>query len=99
MMQTVQLAIADAVYAARVREALSRNCAWHVESVEHPDPSQHAVLVLDEVASQACSFRSTIPSGWCSSPARTPINWRMPGMPVSSRWFPWTSRSILFYSR
>ncbi len=50
MMQTVQLSIADCAYAAAIREALSRNCAWHVESVDRPDPSQHCVLVLDEVA-------------------------------------------------
>jgi hypothetical protein len=49
MLQTVQLAIADAVYASTVREALSRNCAWHVESVDRPDLSQACVLVLDEV--------------------------------------------------
>ncbi len=48
MMQTVQLAIADTAYAATVREALSRNCAWHVEAVKDPDLSQHCVLVLDE---------------------------------------------------
>ena len=50
MMQTVQLAIADGMYAAALREALSRSCAWHVESVGAPDPSQHCVLVLDEAA-------------------------------------------------
>ena len=50
MMQTVQLSIADGQYAATVREALSRSCAWHVESVDHPDPSQHCVMVLDEPA-------------------------------------------------
>ena len=38
MMQTVQLSIADGVYAAAVREALARSCAWHVESVESPGP-------------------------------------------------------------
>ncbi|MEO8371727.1 MAG: hypothetical protein ABI806_21240 [Candidatus Solibacter sp.] len=48
MMQTVQLAIADGVYAAALREALSHTCAWHVESVGCPDPSQHCVLVLDQ---------------------------------------------------
>ena len=48
MMQTVQLAIADGMYAAALREALSRSCAWHVESVTAPDPSQHCVLVLDQ---------------------------------------------------
>lgn len=50
MMQTVQLSIADGVYAAAVREALSRSCAWHVESVDRPDPSQRGVLVLDGFA-------------------------------------------------
>ena len=50
MMQTVQMAISDGAYAAAVREALCRSCAWHVESVERPDPSQSCVLVLDEAA-------------------------------------------------
>ena len=50
MLQTVQLSIADSVYAASVREALSRSCAWHVESVDCPDPSQHCAMVLDETA-------------------------------------------------
>jgi hypothetical protein len=50
MMQTVQLAIADGMYAAALREALSRSCAWHVESVGRPDPSQPCVLVLDQFA-------------------------------------------------
>ena len=50
MMQSVQLSIADDQYAATVREALSRNCAWHVEAVECPDPSRHDVMVLDEQA-------------------------------------------------
>jgi hypothetical protein len=50
MMQTVQLSIADGQYAAAVREALSRSCAWHVESVEHPDLSLNSVMVLDELA-------------------------------------------------
>jgi len=49
-MQTVQLSIADSVYEASVREALSRSCAWHVESVDRPDPSQHCAMVLDETA-------------------------------------------------
>ncbi|HTS31742.1 MAG TPA: hypothetical protein VMH81_37995 [Bryobacteraceae bacterium] len=46
----MQLSIADSVYAASVREALSRTCAWHVESVDRPDPSQNCALVLDETA-------------------------------------------------
>jgi len=50
MMQTVQLSIADSHYAAAVKEALSRSCAWHLESVDRPDPSQECVLVLDESA-------------------------------------------------
>jgi len=50
MMQMVQLAIADGMYAAALREALSRSCAWHVESVCRPDPSQHCVMVLDQSA-------------------------------------------------
>jgi hypothetical protein len=50
MMQTVQLSITDAGYVAAVREALSRNCAWHVETVDSPDQEQHCVLVLDELA-------------------------------------------------
>ena len=50
MMQTVQLSIADGKYAATVREALSRSCAWHVEAVECPDPSRRDVMVLDEQA-------------------------------------------------
>ena len=48
MMQTVQLSVADGVYAATVREALSRSCACHVESVDRPDPSRQCVMVLDE---------------------------------------------------
>jgi hypothetical protein len=50
MMQTVQLSIADGRFAAAVREALSRNCAWHVESGLVPDLSQECVLVVDEAA-------------------------------------------------
>ena len=48
MMQTVQLSIADGQYAATVREALTRSCAWHVQPVDRPDLSQHCVMVLDE---------------------------------------------------
>jgi hypothetical protein len=49
-MQTVQLSIADGQYATALREALSRSCAWHVESVGCPDATQQCVLVLDEFA-------------------------------------------------
>jgi hypothetical protein len=48
MMQTVQLSVADRVYAAAVREALSRSCACHVEFADRPDPGLAGVLVLDE---------------------------------------------------
>ncbi len=50
MMHTVQLSVADGVYAAAVREALSRSCACHVESVDRPDMAQPSVLVVDELA-------------------------------------------------
>ena len=50
MMQTVQLSISDDRFQGSVRDALVRNCAWHVECVELPDPSQPCVLVLDEAA-------------------------------------------------
>src|ERR1035438_4164844 len=48
MMQTVQLSIADGQYAATVRDALTRSCAWHIQPVDRPDVSQHWVMVLDE---------------------------------------------------
>jgi hypothetical protein len=50
MMQSVQLSIADGRYAAAVREALARSCAWSVESAAVPDFSQECVVVLDEAA-------------------------------------------------
>jgi hypothetical protein len=50
MLQTVQLSIADGRYAAEVREAAARSCAWRVELVERPDPSLNGVLVLDEAS-------------------------------------------------
>ena len=50
MMRTVQLSIADAGYATAVRDALCRSCAWPVEAIERPDPSQPYVLVLDDIA-------------------------------------------------
>ena len=49
MMRTVQLAIADAVYAAGLRDALFHSGPWHVEIVERPDPAKPCVLVLDEL--------------------------------------------------
>ncbi len=50
MMRKVQLSMTDATYGAAVREALCHSCAWHVESIEKPDPSQPCVLVLDDIA-------------------------------------------------
>ena len=48
--QTVQLSIADCAYSAAIREAVSRSCAWHVESVDRPDLSLRCVTVLDRFA-------------------------------------------------
>jgi len=50
MVQTVQLSISNGQFQGSVRDALVRNCAWRVECVELPDPSQPCVLVLDETA-------------------------------------------------
>lgn len=50
MMRTVQLSVADPVYAARLSEALSRSGPWHVESVERPDLTLPCVVVLDELS-------------------------------------------------
>ena len=47
-MRTVQLSIADAGYAAALREALTRTGPWHVEMVDRPDLAMPGVLVLDE---------------------------------------------------
>jgi hypothetical protein len=46
--RTVQLSIADAGYAAALREALTRTGPWHVEVVDRPDPAMPCLLVLDE---------------------------------------------------
>lgn len=50
MIQTVQLAVGDPVYAAALREALTHSGPWHIVSVTEPDPRQQGVLVLDEEA-------------------------------------------------
>lgn len=49
-MQSVQLAIADAVHSAALREALARSGPWQVVPVTAPDPAQNCVLVIDEDA-------------------------------------------------
>jgi len=59
MMQTVQLAIVDAAYAAALREALVRSGPWHVQRVEVPDPSEKCVLVIDEES--LCRVRLPLP--------------------------------------
>lgn len=50
MMRRVQLSIADAGYAAALREALSHTGPWHVETASPPDPADACVVVLDESA-------------------------------------------------
>ncbi len=50
MINTVQLSLADPVYAASVREALVKSGPWHIVSVEKPDPRRNGVLVVDEDA-------------------------------------------------
>ena len=49
-MQSVQFALADAVYSSALREALVRSGPWHVVRVEDPEPSQMCVIVMDEDA-------------------------------------------------
>ena len=49
-MQTVQFALADAVYTATLRDALVRSGPWHVVRVEDPDLGQMCVVVMDEDA-------------------------------------------------
>ena len=61
MMQTVQLAIADGMYAAALRAALSRSCAWRVESVGQPDFSHRCVTVLDPSALERLPLPLTNP--------------------------------------
>lgn len=60
-MQRVQLSMADAAYAAALREALSRSCAWHIDLLDRPDLSQSCVLVLDEFAFAKLSLPLTNP--------------------------------------
>jgi len=50
MMRTVQLSVADAVYAGALREALSHSGPWNVKAVEVPDPELQSVQVVDESA-------------------------------------------------
>ncbi len=50
MKQTVQFAIADAAYAAVLRDTLTRSGPWQVVSAALPDPNQQCVVVMDEDA-------------------------------------------------
>ena len=49
-MQAVQLVLGDPVYAAGLRDALTRTGPWSIAFRNAPDPSQCCVLVLDEEA-------------------------------------------------
>jgi hypothetical protein len=49
-MQTVQFVLADAVYAAALRDALVRSGPWQVLPMQNADPGQRCVVVLDEDA-------------------------------------------------
>jgi hypothetical protein len=49
-MQAVQLVLADPVYAAGLREALTRTGPWTITSGGVPDLSQRCVIVMDEEA-------------------------------------------------
>lgn len=49
-MHAVQLVLADPVYAAGLRDALTRSGPWSIDSPDVPDLSQPCVLVLDEGA-------------------------------------------------
>jgi hypothetical protein len=50
MTRTVQLSIADAVYATALRDALVHSGPWNVTAVDRPDPVPAGVLVVDEPA-------------------------------------------------
>lgn len=47
MMQTVQLSIHDARYAAALRQLLEQNGLRRVRTVESPDPAEGGVIVVD----------------------------------------------------
>jgi hypothetical protein len=46
-METIQVAITDAPYAAALREFLERSGSWEVLCVDRPDPDRDGVMVLD----------------------------------------------------
>jgi hypothetical protein len=49
-MQAVQLVLGDPVYAAGLRDALTRTGPWSIDFRDAPDPSRCCVLVVDEDA-------------------------------------------------
>jgi hypothetical protein len=78
-MQTVQFALADAVYGAVLRDALVRSGPWHVTRVEDPDQSQMCVVVMDEDAFN----RSLLPM---SHPERVVLITRKDPQHLSRAW-------------
>lgn len=46
-MDTIQIAITDAGYAAALRDLLLRNGSWEVVLADRPDPGRNGVIVLD----------------------------------------------------
>ena len=78
-MQTVQFALADAVYGAVLRDALVRSGPWHVTRVEDPDQSQMCVVVMDEDAFN----RSLLP---LSHPERVVLITRKDPQHLSRAW-------------
>lgn len=46
-METIQVAMRDASYAAALREMLSQDETWQVLCVDRPDPERGGVMVLD----------------------------------------------------
>ncbi|HWR50603.1 MAG TPA: hypothetical protein VN428_05825 [Bryobacteraceae bacterium] len=47
MMDTVQLSIHDAPYAAALRQLLEQNGLHQIRTVDSPDPAQEGVIVVD----------------------------------------------------
>lgn len=78
-MQTVQLAIADTVYQAALRDALVRSGPWHVETVDTPKPGERCVLVMDET----CLGRVPLPLPY---PERVVLLTRMDPANLSHAW-------------
>jgi hypothetical protein len=56
MTHTVQLCIADAVYATALRNLLVHSGPWNVKAVDRPDPVLPGVLVVDEPAFRRLSL-------------------------------------------